>query len=82
MGPNCVISNSIMGIFVVDQAPRKIKMLVRETPFLRKTIATGNEAYNGPEENEPRAILKINNNQRGETRQDNHVGRHSERQIE
>lgn len=29
-----------------------------------------------------RAILKINNNQRGETRQDNHVGRHSERQIE
>ena len=31
---------------------------------------------------EIRAILKINNNQRGETRQDNHVGRHSERQIE
>ena len=30
----------------------------------------------------PRAILKINNNQRGETRQDNHVGRRSERQIE
>lgn len=29
-----------------------------------------------------RAILKINNNQRGETRQDNHVGRRSERQIE
>ena len=31
---------------------------------------------------QPRAILKINNNQRGETRQDNHVGRRSERQIE
>ena len=31
---------------------------------------------------EPRATLKINNNQRGETRQDNHVGRRSERQIE
>jgi len=29
-----------------------------------------------------RAILKINNNQRSETRQDNHVGRRSERQIE
>ena len=29
-----------------------------------------------------RALLKINNNQRGETRQDNHVGRRSERQIE
>jgi hypothetical protein len=31
---------------------------------------------------DPRAILKTNNNQRGETRQDNHAGRHNERQIE
>lgn len=29
-----------------------------------------------------RAILRINNNQRGETSQDNHAGRHRERQIE
>ena len=36
----------------------------------------------GPATKITRAILKINNNQRGETRQDNHVGRRSERQIE
>lgn len=57
--PNCVISNNIIGIFVVDQAPRKMKILVIETPFLRKTIATGNEAYNGPDENEPKIKAKI-----------------------
>lgn len=51
--PNCVILNNIIGIFVVDHAPRKMKILARETPFLRKTIAAGKEAYNGPEENEP-----------------------------
>lgn len=57
--PGCVISNSIIGIFVVDQAPRKMKILVRETPFLRKTIATGKEAYNGPEEKEPKTNAKM-----------------------
>ena len=54
-----LISNNIIGIFVVDQAPRKIKILVRETPFLRKTIATGKEAYNGPDENEPKTKANI-----------------------
>ncbi len=57
--PNCVILNNIIGIFVVDHAPRKMKILARETPFLRKTIAAGKEAYNGPEENEPRTKAKI-----------------------
>ena len=52
--PSWVTSNSIIGILAVDQDPRKIKTLNRETPFLRKTAATGNAAYKGPAEKAPR----------------------------
>lgn len=57
--PNCVISNIIMGIFVVDQAPIKRKTFVSETPFFKNTAATGKEAYRRPAENEPKTNVKI-----------------------
>lgn len=57
--PSWVISNNIIGILVVDQAPIKIKTLVKETPFFKNTLAIGKEAYKGPAEKEPR--IKANN---------------------
>lgn len=66
-----------------------VEMILTDPPYSSGGLFAGDRktntrmkycdsGYNGA----ARAILKINNNQRGETRQDNHVGRHSERQIE
>ena len=40
--PSEVISNRSMGIFVVDHAPIKMRILENLTPFFMNTAATGN----------------------------------------
>gem|GEM_PF-5278429 len=39
--PSAEFSKSSMGILVVDQAPIKIRMLVKLAPFFMSTAATG-----------------------------------------
>ena len=51
--PNEEISNSSIGILVVDQAPMKMRIFLNLTPFFMKTAATGKAPYNGPAAADP-----------------------------
>lgn len=51
--PKADISNRSIGIFVVDHAPMKIRILLNLTPFFIKTAATGKAPYRGPAAAEP-----------------------------
>src|SRR5690554_1424406 len=51
--PSEAISNKNMGIFVVDQAPMKIRILLNLTPLFINTAATGKAPYKGPAAADP-----------------------------
>jgi len=59
VGPSDVSSNKNIGILVVDQAPIKIRIFLKETPFFMKTAATGKAPYSGPAAAEPMNMASI-----------------------
>ena len=56
--PRAAISKRNIGIFVVDQAPMKIRMFMNLTPFFMKIAANGKAPYRGSAAAEP---IKIAN---------------------